>query len=89
MDEQQREDYLLDALQRKLAELKTTALNEKPSGEHQHGPDYQRGAAAGFVSGLGFAMRVLAPEGELWQKAAKMLDDYNLWAQAFNRQGRD
>ncbi|AEG59113.1 hypothetical protein [Desulforamulus ruminis] len=89
MDEQQREDYLLEVLQRKLTELKTTAINEKPSGEHQHGPDYQRGVAAGFVSGLGFAVRVLAPEGELWPKAAKMLDEYNRWAQDFNRRGRD
>lgn len=89
MDDQQREDYLLDVLQRKLMELKNLASNGPVSGEHHHGPDFQRGMAAGFVSGLGFAVRILSPEGHAWTRVTEVLDEYNTWAQDYNRRGRD
>lgn len=85
--EQEREAHLLEALQRKINELKSNALAAKPSENHTHGEDFQRGMAAGFVSGLAMAARLLAPEKEVCTKVLQQLEDYNTWAQDFNRRG--
>ncbi len=42
---------MIEVLQRKLNELKNTAhFGEHAEEEHRHGPEFQRGLAAGFVS---------------------------------------
>lgn len=89
MTDQERENYLIEVLQRKLNELKNTAhFGEHVEEEHRHGPEFQRGLAAGFVSGLGFATRLLAADKKVCSKVLKLLEEYNDWAQDFNRRGR-
>ncbi|ABO51305.1 hypothetical protein Dred_2801 [Desulforamulus reducens MI-1] len=89
MSAKEREDYLLVVLQRKLTELKNSAAHSEATEEqHHHGPEFQRGMTAGFVSGLGFAARLLSTEKEITVKIMEQLNDYNIWAQSFNRQSR-
>lgn len=89
MTDLEREDYLIEVLQRKLNELKSAAENGgHAEEEHRHGPEFQRGMAAGFVSGLGLATRLLAAEKPVCLKVLEILEEYNVWAQDFNRRGR-
>ncbi|WP_073235149.1 hypothetical protein [Desulforamulus putei] len=89
MTEQDRENYLVEVLQRKLNELKNTVNHsEEAAEEHRHGPEFHRGMIAGFVSGLGFATRLLAPEKAVCLQVLELLREYNDWAQNFNRRGR-
>ncbi|AQS60102.1 hypothetical protein [Desulforamulus ferrireducens] len=88
MTETERESYLLDVLDRKILELKNLAMQGEQREEHGHGPDFQRGMAAGFVSGLALATKVLMPEKPVTDKVLATLEQYNNWAQNFNRQGK-
>ncbi|GAB6158396.1 hypothetical protein JCM39194_15960 [Desulfotomaculum varum] len=86
MPQETREKYLLAALQRKINELQDCARQTRQeAAEHRHGPDFHRGMLAGFVSGLGFATRLLAPEKAVCQEVMELLAAYNDWAQQFNR----
>ena len=85
MSENDRQQYLLEVLQRKLKELKASAEAAIPSEQHSNGVDFQRGMAAGFVSGLGLATRLLASEKDICTKVLQTLEEYNTWAQDYNR----
>lgn len=87
MTETDKEKYLLEVLQRKLNDLKASAEEAVPSEQHGNGADYQRGIAAGFVSGLGLATRLLASEKAICTKVLQLLEEYNTWAQDYNRKG--
>ena len=89
MSEAEREGYLLDVLERKLRELKSSAIQGEQREEHGHGPEFQRGMTAGFVSGLALAAKVLMPETPVANKVLASLEQYNTWAQNFNRQGKE
>lgn len=84
----EKETYLLGVLQRKILELKEMAEKSEEHTEHSehHGTEYLKGVNAGFISGLGLAIKILIPNGTTWPKAKTMLDNYNEWAQSFNRQ---
>ncbi|SHK69201.1 hypothetical protein [Desulforamulus aeronauticus] len=88
MTETEREIYLVDVLERKLNELKHSVMTAEQKEEHGHGPEFQRGMTAGFVSGLALASRVLMPEKAISSKVLEVLEQYNTWAQNFNRQGK-
>ncbi|MDO7785781.1 hypothetical protein [Desulforamulus aquiferis] len=81
-----REAYILEVLSRKIAELKDVASkNPRDEQQHHHGTDFQRGMSAGFISGIGFATRILDTEGSTYAKVLTLLEEYNIWAQEFNR----
>lgn len=82
-----KEKYLLEVLQRKLKDLRAHAEAAIPTEQHGNGADYQRGMAAGFVSGLGLATRLLASEKDICGKVLQHLEEYNTWAQEYNRKG--
>lgn len=87
MNDKEREAYLIEVLQRKIIELKNSVKAEAQQ-EHHHGPEFQRGMSAGFISGLGFAVKVLKPGHDVSTKILEVLEEYNSWAQEFNRQDK-
>lgn len=80
-----REAYILDVLKRKIAELKEISSASPRDEHHHHGTDFSRGMNAGFLSGVGFAIRLIDSNGSTWSKVSSLLDEYNAWAQEFNR----